>query len=199
MIDTIGSGIRRTYRKQRERNFPMPDFDLNSPGVVRVRIIGKIIDENYTRMLVRRRDLDLLDIIALDKVQKRYPLTPDERRILKEKKLIEGRYPRIYVSKQLAAETDTKAEYIRKRSFDKQHFRDLIISYLKKYHEADRKEIDKLLMDKVSDVFDDSQKHLFIKNLLQHMRQDGIITTIGGKTRNAKWILTKQPQKEKRS
>jgi ATP-dependent DNA helicase RecG len=200
MIDTVGSGIRRMFRLQRERNFPLPDYDLkNDPGKVNVTITGKVIDPKYTRMLIKRKDLDMLDVIALDKVQKGYTISESEFSSLKSKKLIEGRRPHLYVSEQVAAETDTRAEYIRKRSFDKQHFRDLVISYLKKYHEADRKEIDKLLMDKVSDVFDDSQKHLFIKNLLQHMRQDGIITTIGGKTRKAKWILTQQPHKEKRS
>jgi ATP-dependent DNA helicase RecG len=197
MIDTIGSGIRRMYRKQRERNFPMPDYDLSTPGIVRVRIIGKVIDEKYTRMLIRRKDLMLMDVIALDKVQKGYPVTPEERTLLREKKLIEGRYPRIYVSGHVADETDTRAEYIRKRSFDKQHFKDLVISYLKRYRESDRKEIGKLLMNKVSDALDDEQKHLFIKNLLQQMRQEGIITTTGGKTRSAKWVLVKQPQKGK--
>lgn len=195
MIDTIGSGIRRMYRKQRERNFPLPDFDLNTPGIVRVGITGKVIDEKYTRMLIRRRDLELMDVVALDKVQKGYPVTQEERILLREKKLIEGRYPRIYVSEYVAADTDTRAEYIRKRSFDIQHFKDLVVSYLKKYREADRKDIDTLLMNKVSDALDDKQKHLFIKNLLQQMRHEGIITTTGGKTRSAKWILTKQPQK----
>ena len=195
MIDTIGSGIRRMYKKQRERNFPLPDYDLTIPGHVRVRIIGKVIDEKYTRMLIRRKDLALMDVIALDKVQKGQPVTAEERKLLKEKKLIEGRYPRIYVSGSVAAETDTRAEYIRKRSFDKQHFRDLVVSYLKKYHEANREEFDKLLMDKVSDALTPQQKHLFIKNLLQRMREDGIITTTGGKTRGAKWVLVIQSQK----
>ncbi len=29
MIDTIGSGIKRMFQKQRDRNFPMPDYDLS--------------------------------------------------------------------------------------------------------------------------------------------------------------------------
>ena len=68
MIDTIGSGIKRMFRVQRDRNFPMPDYDLDEEGVVRVTIPGRVIDERYTRMLIERKDLTLMDVIALDKV-----------------------------------------------------------------------------------------------------------------------------------
>ena len=61
MIDTIGSGIKRMFTKQRQRYFPLPDYDLSEPGRVKVRIIGKLIDEKYTRMLMQRTDLDLMD------------------------------------------------------------------------------------------------------------------------------------------
>ena len=30
MIDTIGSGIKRMFERQRQRNFPMPDYDLQN-------------------------------------------------------------------------------------------------------------------------------------------------------------------------
>ena len=78
MIDTVGSGIRRMFTTQRQRNFPMPDYELNEPGRVRVRLIGKVIDEKYTWMLADRTDLNLMDVIALDKVQKGKPLSDDE-------------------------------------------------------------------------------------------------------------------------
>ena len=68
MIDTIGGGIRRTFTTQWERSFPMPDYDLDEPVQVKARIVGKVIDEKYTRMLMQRTDMDLMDVIALDKV-----------------------------------------------------------------------------------------------------------------------------------
>ena len=45
MIDTIGSGIKRMFLTQKNRFFPMPDFDLSTPERVVVRIHGKILDE----------------------------------------------------------------------------------------------------------------------------------------------------------
>lgn len=196
MIDTIGSGIKRMFRLQRERFFPMPDYDLTESGKVAVKITGKVIDPKYTRMLIKRKDLDMLDVIALDKVQKGHRLSESEFASLKSKNLVEGRRPNLYVSEIVAAETDTRVEYIRKRSFDKQHFKDMIIEYLKKFHEADRKTIENLLLDKVSDALTQEQKQLFIKNLLQDLRKEGLIQTSGSKTFGAKWILSPHPVKE---
>ena len=70
MIDTIGSGIKRIFNLQRSRFFPMPDYDLSDPQRVKVRLLGKILDENYTKLLMTNTDLSLFDVIALDKVQK---------------------------------------------------------------------------------------------------------------------------------
>ncbi len=189
MIDTIGSGIKRMFRIQRDRNFPMPDYDLDEEGVVRVTIPGRVIDERYTRMLIERKDLTLMDVIALDKVQKGRPVTREERDALREKKLIEGRSPNLYLSASVAAETDTRADYIRKRSFDKAYFKDMVVAYLQTYHEARWPEIEGLLLDKVSDALNEDQRRHFIKDLLQEMRIEGTITTIG-RTRGAKWVLT---------
>ena len=54
MIDTIGSGIKRIFNLQRSRFFPMPDYDLSIPQRVKVRLLGKILDENYTRLLMTK-------------------------------------------------------------------------------------------------------------------------------------------------
>ena len=83
MIDTIGSGIKRVFTKQQQRNFPMPDFDLSESGRVMVRIFGKVIDDKYTRMLKSRPELELIDVITLDKVQKKTPISEDEFKSLK--------------------------------------------------------------------------------------------------------------------
>jgi len=195
MIDTIGSGIKRMFRIQRDRNFPMPDYDLDEEGVVRVTIPGRLIDERYTRMLIERKDLTLMDVIALDKVQKGRPVTREERDVLREKKLIEGRSPNLYVSASVAAETDTRADYIRKRSFDRAHFKDMVVAYLQTYHEARWPEIEGLLLDKVSDALNEKQKREFIKSLLKEMRKEGTIVTVG-KTRGAKWVLAPSPSEK---
>jgi ATP-dependent DNA helicase RecG len=184
---------------QRERNFPLPDFDLTSEyDKVSVKIIGSVLDPKYTRMLIKYKDLAMRDVIALDKVQKGYRINDFEFRSLKSKNLIEGRRPNLYVSENVAIDTDSRADYIRRRSFDKRHFKDMIIDYLKTFSKADRKEIDKLLFDKVSDTLKDDQKKVYIKNLLRDMRKEGTIEAVG-KTFGAKWVLVKRSKTSVRS
>lgn len=190
MIDTIGSGIKRMFERQRQRNFPMPDYDLSDPGRVKVRIIGKVVNENYTRLLMAIPDLDLMDVIALDKVQKGKSLTEEESKSLKVKKLVEGRRPNLFVSAKIAAATETKADYIKRRAFDKDHYKKMIVGYLENFGQATRHEIDKLLMDKISDALTRDQKKRFIANLLQEMRLEGILES-AGITRWAKWSISK--------
>jgi ATP-dependent DNA helicase RecG len=189
MIDTIGSGIKRIYQVQKKRFFPMPDYDLSRGQEVLVSIIGKVLDEKYTRMLIARTDLDLWDVIALDKVQKGRPLTDDEFKSIKRKKLVEGRRPNLFVSAEVAAATGSKADYIKRRAFDKEHYKKMVVAYLEEFGEARREEIDRLLVDKLSDMLDEEQKLNFVTNLLQELRREGIIRAEGSK-RWAMWRLT---------
>lgn len=188
LIDTIGSGIPRAFNKQRQRNFPMPTYDLSQPGRVEVCIPGQILDPNYTRMLSANPDLDLLEVITLDRVQKGLPISEFEARNLKAKKLVEGRRPNLYVSAKIAKVTDTMADYLKKRGIDKDYCRHMVLEFLGKQTEASRQEIDGLLASKLSDALDETQKKNFITNLLQEMRREGTLA-VEGTTRWAKWRL----------
>jgi len=190
MIDSIGSGIKRMFTKQRQRFFPLPDYDLSEANRVKVRIFGKVIDEKYTRMLIARPELDPFDVIALDKVQKGNPLTDQEFKSLKPKKLIEGRRPNLFVSATVAAATDDKEAYIRYRAFDKDYYKKMVLAYLEKFGEASRPQIDRLLQDKLSDALDSKRKKQFVTNLLQEMKRENKVQPVGT-TRWAKWRLSK--------
>lgn len=192
MIDTIGSGIRRMFETQQQRSFPMPDYDLSTANQVEVRITGKVLDENFTRLLKAIPDLALLDAIALDKVQKGKPISAHEFKSLKKKKFIEGRRPNLTVSAAVAAATETKVEYIRNRAIDKEHYKRLIMAYLKRFGKATRDDIDKLLLDKLSDALTGDQKRNAVTNLLQEMRRQELIRPVSGKRgRGSRWELYK--------
>jgi len=188
MIDTIGSGIKRAFRIQRDRNFPLPTYDLSDPERVKVRLIGRILDPNYTRMLMSQTTLDLLDVIALDKVQKGLPISEEEIRSLRGKDLIEGRKPNFHVSADVAKATDTMIDYLKKRGIDKDYCQRMVIELLQMQGEASRSEIESLLLAKLSDALDEDQKKNFIQNLLQAMRREGLLV-VEGTTRWAKWRL----------
>lgn len=194
MIDTIGSGIKRMFMRQRDRSFPLPDYDLDDAARVVVRLTGRVLDENYTRLLMSQADLDLLDVIALDKVQKKRVLDDEIFRRLKGRKLIEGRRPNVFVSAKIAAVTEQKAAYIKNRAFDKSHYKDMVEAYLRQFGQATRVDLNRLLLDKLSDALDDKQKRHFITNLLQEMKREKVIQ-VDGATRGAFWRLYKANEK----
>lgn len=196
MIDTIGSGIKRIFQAQKKRSFPLPDFDLTAPNEVKVVISNKVLDERYTRMLLARADLDLWDVIALDKVQKGLPLTEDEFKSVKAKKLVEGRRPNLFVSAEVAAATDTVEDYLHKRGIDKAYCKKMVVELLEKKGEAKREDIDGLLRKKLSDAITEDQKTNFIRNLLQEMRREGAIERVGSsRGPNAAWRLSNGAKK----
>jgi ATP-dependent DNA helicase RecG len=188
MIETQGGGIRKIFNFQRQRFFPLPDYDF-SDGKVKVTITGKILDEEFAKILVQKPDLSLLEIFMLDKVQKRKPVNQEEFNYLKRMKFIEGRKPNIYLSYKVVKFTNNeelKAEYITNRSFDDQHFKDLILQYLRKFGETKRSSIDNLIIPKLSSVLNSEQKKRKVGNLLSALRMEGKIKTVGFGT----WILS---------
>ena len=181
MIDTMGYGIYEMHIGQARRFFPLPDYDLSEPNLVRMTIHGKIVDPAYSRMLIQKTDLSLRDILALDRVQKKLPLDDAMVKQLRRTNLIEGRKPNFHVSATVAAATASKADYIRTRAQDDNYYAKLIRDYLVKFHSATRQEIDKLLWGKLSEALDDEQKQNKIGNLITNMRRSGKIKNIGSR------------------
>lgn len=187
MIDTIGGGIKKMFVRQKERFFPLPTFELDKPNEVTVRIFGKILDENYTRVLSSNNSLDLNTVMLLDAVQKKKPISKDLHSFLKKKKLVEGRYPNVFISLTVAKLSEEKAKYIKNRAFDKKYYKDLVLEYLAKYGKATRKELNELLISKISDALTDKQKIAKVKNILFEMaHKDKSIKNLG-KNKGSLW------------
>ena len=189
MVDTAGGGIRKIFLHQRERFFPMPDYDLSDSRVV-LTLTGKVLNIDYARMLARHQDLSLPDIVALDRVQKHLPLTTDEEADLRAKKLIEGRKPNYFVSKAIAQLTNKKAEYSKNKAFDKQYYLDLICKALKEHESLSRREIDELLFNKLPEWMSDKQRKTKVGNLLTELvKSKRIVNQVRGNQSN--WSLVK--------
>jgi len=189
MVDTAGGGIKKMFNFQRDRFFPMPDYDL-SEGKVKVAISGKVLDMEYARLLARNRDLTLEEIMLLDKVQKKQPLTASEEKHLKAKQLIEGRRPNYYIGLKVAQKTGQKASYSNNRAFDKAYYLDLIEKFVRTHGSVERGEIDELLWKKLPDWMDDKQKKVKINNLLSEMRRKNKIENQGSDAKPI-WVLIK--------
>ena len=189
MIDTIGSGIRKMFVIQKNKFFPLPEYDFSN-GKVTVQITGKVMDINYARKLIQFPDLSLRDIMLLDKVAKKKSISEAEARELKSRKLIEGRKPNFYISSHIATATGEKASYIKQRGFKDEHYKKLILEYISKYGKASKSEIDKLLLDILPGVLDDKQKANKIRNIVYSMSKRDKTIENQGTTRYPEWKLS---------
>ncbi len=190
MIDTVGHGIHAMILAQRNRFFPLPDYGKSSPQSVVLEIFGHVIDENYTRVLLERRDLPLATAILLDRVQKRLPIQDAAAAMLRKAGLIEGRKPNYFVAATVVKTSGNRSEYIRNRAFDDAHYKEMILAFLDKFGSASRAEIKALILDKLSEALDEDQKANKLRNLLYSMsRRDRTIKKSGGKQKG-RWMRT---------
>jgi ATP-dependent DNA helicase RecG len=181
------------YAGQARRYFPMPDYDLSGSHSVKLTLHGAIVDAAYSRALIQHTDLDLSDILALDRVQKKLPIDDVVIQRLRRARLIEGRRPHLFVAANVASATANKAAYIRTRSQDDEFYIKLVLDYLGQFGASKRQEIDALLMTKLSDALNDAQKRNKISNLLSNMRRNGRIRNTGAR-KAPRWVLMPKMQ-----
>jgi len=171
LIDTIGSGIKKMFRLQRERFFPMPEYNLEGEKVA-VTIQGKVLDVGYATKLALMPELGLRDIVLLDKVQKRKALTSTEIQHLKRAKLIEGRKPNFHISTDVASKTEQEVDYMKQRGIDNDYCRTMILKSLKSFKSMSRSQFEEILSGKLSETLSEKQKSDKIRNVLQALRRE---------------------------
>lgn len=195
MIDTEGFGIHKMFVSQKDRYLPMPDYDKSNSDTVVLTLPGTVIDENYSLLLLENSDIDLTTAVLLDKVQKGKAdtLSSNAIQFLRSKKYIEGRMPKVYVSKQVAQVTDQKAEYSMHKGLEYKKCKALLQAALEDHKYLTREEIDKLWWNLLSDILTDKQKKAKVGNMLTKMREEGIIIN---KTKGnvSIWSLLKIPK-----
>lgn len=188
MIDTMGYGIHDMHARQARRYFPMPDYDLSEAGAVRLTIYGSVVDPAYSRLLIQKTDLPLVDVLALDRVQKKLPVPDAAAARLRKAGLIEGRKPNLFVSASVAKATASLEDYLRTRGQDDAFYLKLITDYLAMKGEASRADINKLLLDKLSEALSEKQKAIKVSSLLTKLRRKGTIVNVGSDTASC-WKL----------
>ena len=179
MIDTATSGIKKVFRIQKDKFFPMPDYDLMTANQVSVTVYGKILNEHYTHILFDHPEFDLETVFLLDQVQKGHgqKLSKEAIALLRRHHLVEGRANSLYLSADVSKTIDAGADYIKNKAFNDQYYKDLIVEYLKQYGKARKSDFRKLLIDKLPDSLSDNQKESKIGNLLSSLRMQGVIKT----------------------
>lgn len=191
MIDTAAMGIRRVFSIQREKLFPMPGYNLSKMDQVEVTVHGRVLNENYTKVLFENPEIDLETVYLLDKVQKGERISREETNALRKLGLVEGKLPNLIISAMVAESLDQKAQYIKNKGFDDAYYKQLIIDYLKKWEKGKKADFDKLLLDKLPDSMTEKQKKDKVRNLLAALRTTGEIKTDSPNHQISNWILNK--------
>nr|WP_206020568.1 ATP-binding protein [Pseudoflavonifractor sp. SW1122] len=191
MIDTATSGIKRVYRIQRKKYFPMPDYNFSTANQVSVTVYGKVMNDQYTYILYEHPELDLETVYLLDQVQKGQSIPKEAVAYLRKHKLVEGRVNHLFLSAEVAKTVEGEAQYIRNRAFDDRYYQDMIVDYLKKFGVGQKKDFRKLLMDKFPDVLTEKQKERKILTLLSALKRQDKIDTDSDNPRTCHWVLKK--------
>lgn len=194
MIDTATSGIKKVFRIQRDKFFPMPDYDLGTGNQVKVKVYGKTLDEKYTYILYNHPEFDLETVYLLDRVQKGQgsTLSKEAVKYLRKNHLVEGRVNSLFLSAEVAQTIREEARYMKNKAFDDQYYKDMIIGFLEKFGRAKRKDIRELLWDKLPAVLNDDQKERKIQSLLIMLKRTNRIETDSANKQTAHWVLKRE-------
>lgn len=184
MIDSQGFGIHDMFKSQKDRYLPLPDYDKSTKNHVVLEIPGQVISKEYSELLMEDESIDLLTVYLLDRVQKGKSLPPESIRLLKKKKLIEGRKPNFYVSKRIAKITHREAEYTKLKGLNDDFYKKMIITALKQHGPQNTQFFRDLLYDKLPESLSESQKNDKVKNMLAALRRHEKIIS-----KNQQWIL----------
>lgn len=174
MVDTIGSGIRRMFNLQKQRFFPMPDYDF-SDNKVKLTIVSKVLDMDYAALLAKDHSLNLMEMELLSRIQMHRNLTDYEIAYLRKRKLVEGRKNALYVAKTVASNIGKKADYTKNKGLDDKYYKDLLSKFIKQHKKVSRKDIDELLLTKLPEALTEKQKITKIGHLLSALKKAGVI------------------------
>lgn len=171
MIDTQGYGIHAMYLHQKERYLPMPYYEKENTNKVTLVIPGTVLNKDYSLLLMQNDNIDLTTAVLLDHVQKKEPINDKAAKMLRSKKLIEGRKPNYYISRRVAATTGQKAEYTKLKGLNDDYYTQMILTALAQHKKLRKADFEKILLNKLPDILTAEQKTRKISNLLSKLRK----------------------------
>ena len=197
MIDTVGRGIKKILTKQRNRFFPMPDYDIdNEKRTIGVTVYGKMLDEKYSTLLKNNKTLTLKECIWLDAVQKKRPLTKQAVEHLKARNLVEGRGKDLTISLGVARLTYQVGQYTRNKGLAYDALKKLILQFAYNAGEDGFKRVE--LFEGVEHALpylkDRKAKQYYITRLLVKLQKEGMLVS-----QNRKWYITEKGEAELRT
>lgn len=181
MIDTQGYGIHKLFERQRKSYLPMPHYEDAEAGRTILHLPGNVIDPGYSLLLYQRADIDLMTAVWLDRIQRNLEIPDDIIKSLRKQKLIEGRKPHLFISKQVAQQMRQRVQYSRMKGLNDKYYVELVLEALRQHKVLMGSELRDLLLPKLPDSLDEEQKEYKVANLLQKLKREGKIRPNGRK------------------
>jgi len=175
LVDSEGGGIKRMFEIQRQRLFPLPDYDLSKPNVVKVTLHGRIIDERYSRLLMEREDLNLGQLFLIDQLQKGKDIGPKGHQRLEGFGFPIGRYPNIIPMSVAAQATPDQSDSTRYSDFSVEHYLEMIVNFVASNGPVSLEQIDRYMRDVLPSMWTDEDKKSEIRDFVQRLRQSNRI------------------------
>lgn len=191
MIDTVGRGIPKLFKEQRRRFFPMPEYEIDEKEqTVSVTLYGISTDDAYTDLLKHNSSLSLMECLWLDAVRSHKPITKEAAKLLKDKKLIEGRAPRYNIALSVARNVEQVGRYTKETGLNRKAMIKLILQLGLNAGEAGFKRADavEVLEHSLPVGMTKTQKQDYVSHMLRDMQTKRYLT----KANNGKaWLISK--------
>ena len=156
----------------------MHDYECSSDSV-RMTIYGRIVNEEYSSLLVKCPDLPIDQIVLLDRVQKGLKVAATAISGLRKAGLVEGRMPHLHISAKVAMMTGQEAAYMRKKERTGEQYRRIFIDFLRRFPGITRRKINEFMMEEIRGDLTEKQKRAKISNLMTGLRRNGKIVNKG--------------------
>lgn len=196
MIDTVGRGIPKLFKKQRRLFFPMPEYEIDeNEQTVSLTLYGIASNDAYTDLLKSNPTLSLVECLWLDAVRTHKPITKEAAKHLKDRNLIEGRDPRYNIALSVACNTKQIGRYTKETGLNKRALVKLVLQIALNAGKFGFKRGDALevLEQSLPIGMNKSQKLNHVSNMLKAMQAGGLLTkTDSGK----QWLITTKGKAE---
>ena len=181
-LSFISSSTMAYSIQQLLENFPMPDYEIDAANKeVAVRLYGNAINEKYTKLLKENKDLSLEDCILLDAVQKGHRLNESDAKNLLERGLVEGEYPDLTISLNIARQTKQLPEYTKVKGLERHKIKQMALQFIQNAGEDGAKK--NSLLDYLKDVLpqrnSQEQNLRLLGNILSEMNTEGSVVLKG--------------------
>lgn len=135
-------------------------------------------------------NFDIDKVMMLDRVQKGLEISKEQSDYLRKDDLIEGRYPNVYISSDIAKITNKKNEYIDNKGLDNSYYKDYIITYIEKFGHATREDINNLIYPKLPSNMTEKNKNNRVRYIIALLKKEEKIINEGSLTKSS-WIIKK--------